>query len=186
MPCRAVRVRQCTRCWANSHQTGAGTLHLHPRHHLHRPFPACGVIPAPALPTLPSHTYQPPAAVPLPGLGSVDKQQQLIHLPHYFLSLLYVFDSWFLVFLNLSYFNTPSSIISKHVAELCFDSISESHQDTFALNHCFSINFSQSVILLPLPIIKGYIKRSLAGFTTTPIPKFPWYPCSDGTDILFL
>lgn len=56
-----------------------------PRHHLHRPFPACRVIPAPALPPLPSHTYQPPAAVPLPESGSrtldtLDKQQQLIHL----------------------------------------------------------------------------------------------------------
>lgn len=53
-----------------SYQTGAETRHLHPRHHLHSPFPACRVIPAPALPPLPSHTYQPPAAVPLPESGS--------------------------------------------------------------------------------------------------------------------
>lgn len=57
-----------------------------PLHHIHRPFPACRVIPAPALPPLPSRTYQPPAAVPLPESGSrtldtVDKQQHLIHLP---------------------------------------------------------------------------------------------------------
>lgn len=52
------------------YQTGAETLHLHPRRHLHRPFPACRVIPAPALPSLPLHTYQPPAAVPFPESGS--------------------------------------------------------------------------------------------------------------------
>lgn len=75
----------CMCVCGSSYHTGAETHHLHPRHHLHSPFPACRVIPAPALPPLPSHTYQPPAAVPLPESGSssldtVDKQQQLIHL----------------------------------------------------------------------------------------------------------
>lgn len=84
--------------WANSHQTGAETLHLH------RPFPACRVIPAPALPPLPSHTYQPPAAVPLPESGSssldtMDKQQQLIHLTLYLSLALSLFFFFYYIFL---------------------------------------------------------------------------------------
>lgn len=62
-----------------------------PCHHLHRPFPACRVIPAPALPPLPSHTYQSPAAVPLPDSGSsslenLEEQQQPVLLPLFSLS----------------------------------------------------------------------------------------------------
>lgn len=99
-------------CWANSYQTGAETLHLHPRHHLHRPFPAYRVIPAPSLPPLPSHTYQPPAAVPLPECGSssldtVDKQQQLVHL-----SLFYLFS---LLSLTLWQYSLRHSIITYHL-----------------------------------------------------------------------
>lgn len=95
----SFRVCVCV-CLLNMlNQTGAETLHLRPRHYLHRPFPACRVIPAPVLPPLPSHTYQPPAAVPLPETGSssldtADKQQPLIH-PCLSLSL-------FLCFLELS------------------------------------------------------------------------------------
>lgn len=90
--------------WENSYETGAQSLHLHPRHHLHRPFPACRLIPAPVLPPLPSHTYQPPAAVPLPESGSssldtVDRQQQLIHLS---VSLSPFFFPVFLCFLKHS------------------------------------------------------------------------------------
>lgn len=89
-PCEhasCVRVYVCV-CWANSHHTGAGVPSTsNPRHHLHRPFPACRVTPAPALPPLPSHTYQPPAAVPLPEAGSssphtADKRQTTAHPYH--------------------------------------------------------------------------------------------------------
>lgn len=114
-----------------SYQTGAETRHLHPRHHLHSPFPACRVIPAPALPPLPSHTYQPPAAVPLPesgssSLGTVDKQQQLIHLSLCVFPCLHAlscFPSHLLSLLEFSlkrntareYFNTLSFIMCPQV-----------------------------------------------------------------------
>lgn len=74
-----------------------------PRHHLHRLFPACRVIPAPALPPLPSHTYQSPAAVPLPesGLGSLEnleEQQQPVLLALFFLSLTLTISLLFLCY----------------------------------------------------------------------------------------
>lgn len=63
-----------------------------PRHPLHRLFPACRVIPAPALPPLPLHTYQSPTAVPLPESGSsslenLEEQQQPVLLALFILSL---------------------------------------------------------------------------------------------------
>lgn len=109
-------------CWANSHQTGAETLHLH------RPFPACRVIPAPALPPLPSHTYQPPAAVPLPESGSssldtMDKQQQLIHLTLYLslaLSLFFFFLLNFSLLLSSLHTGVSSLFISFPQVTCCW------------------------------------------------------------------
>lgn len=103
--------------WANSSQTGAKTLHLH------RPFPACRVIPAPSLPALPSHTYQPLAAVPLPesgssSLDSVDKQGQPVHLT-LFISLFSNFLCCFLqifsdcVILNFHFISPGNTLLNR-------------------------------------------------------------------------
>lgn len=72
-------IRQESRPWISN-----------PRHHLNRLFPACRVIPAPVLPPLPSHTYQSPAAVPLPESGSgslenLEERQQPVLLALFFL-----------------------------------------------------------------------------------------------------
>lgn len=98
-----------------------------PRHHLHKPFPACSVIPALALPPLPSNTYQPPAAVPLPESGSssldtVDKQQQLIYLtlstssfPSFlslFVAFLQVTCPWHLYFQGLCDYSLKAHLLS--------------------------------------------------------------------------
>lgn len=140
--------------WANSHQTGAETLHLH------RPFPACRVIPAPALPPLPSHTYQPPAAVPLPESGSssldtMDKQQQLIHLTLYLslaLSLFFFFLLHFSLLLSstLQVFTfhliSPGNMLLKRVSP---GSLRPQSQGTFAqnLSSCNFLPFSAPRVL---------------------------------------
>lgn len=78
-----------------------------PRHYLHRLFPACRVIPAPALPPLPSHTYQSPAAVPLPESGpssleNLRKRQQPVLFAFFFLFLSHTLKVSYLFFAFLS------------------------------------------------------------------------------------
>lgn len=191
--------------WENSYETGAQSLHLHPRHHLHRPFPACRLIPAPVLPPLPSHTYQPPAAVPLPESGSssldtVDRQQQLIHLS---VSLSPFFSPVFLCFLkhSLGVFPRPTpTTLNYHLTSFprvtCWWTALPRpprlhSQGTFA-QKSLVLYFSASQQSTPrvwfnfLNIRLWYSTDMLARSSTTPFPQFPLCPFSDGTDILFL
>lgn len=174
-------------CWANSYQTGAETLHL--LHHLHRPFPACRVIPAPAFPPLPSHTYQPPAAVPLPelsssSLDSMDKRKQLIRLS---LSLSFCVCLFLAFFLKLSKYSVARSVIlTPHLISFphtLLNCTSRASAATVSRRICTkSLPFRAalpgcySTSLKPPIIIKGYVgwiqNHSLS--TISLIPIFRW------------
>lgn len=133
--------------WANSHQTGAETLHLQPPHHLHRLFPACRVIPAPVLPPLPSHTYQSPAAVPLPESGSsslenLEERQQPVLLALFFLFSLTLTISlpflWYSVNWKIHLISFPSDNNLLNCEFLCF--IFKAHLHEISALACFCLS----------------------------------------------
>lgn len=131
-------------------------------HHLHSPFPACRVIPAPALSPLPSHTYQAPAAVPFPESGSspvdkVDEQKQLIHL------------FWFL-----------HSHLSQHSSAL-LSSIMEPGNTLLNCGVASSCTLGQKSAL---QLSSYFLKKKKTLNAQTPFPLFPCYPRYNRTNVL--